>query len=488
MKKSWNQRTNMTMLTDFYELTMSQGYFDSGLKDTQACYDLYFRQVPEGGGFAIMAGVEQMMDYLENLSFTDDDVDYLRSTANFSEEFLTYLRNLKFECDVWAIPEGTPLFPNEPIVKVRGPIIQAQMIETMLLLTINHQSLIATKASRIVRAGQGRAIMEFGARRAQGTDASVLGARAAYIGGAHGTSCTICGEQFGIPLSGTMAHSFVQAFPTEYEAFVAYAKSWPDQAVFLVDTYNVLNSGIPNTIRVSREILEPRGKRVKGIRIDSGDLTWLTKESRAMLDAAGMEDCRIIVSNALDEYLISDLINQGAIFDSCGVGERLITSRSEPVFGGVYKLAGIEVDGRMEPRMKVSENLAKITTPGSKEVWRFFDNETGMAIADLITLDDEVIDTSESYELFDPIHTWKRKTVTNFTARKLLQPIFEKGRCVYPRYNVQDIRRYCAEQQETLWDSVKRFNNPQTYYVDLSLKLWEIRNALLHRYGVPNNQ
>lgn len=477
---NWNERTNLTMLTDFYELTMSRSYLDSELADTYAYFDLYFRAVPENGGYALMAGVEQMIDYLQNLSFTEENITFLRSTGQFNEAFLEYLRNFNFVCDVWAIPEGTPLFPSEPIVKVRGPIIQAQMIETMLLLTINHQSLIATKAARITRASEGRPIMEFGARRAQGYDASVLGARAAYIGGAAGTSCTICGEQFGIPLSGTMAHSFVQVFDSEYEAFKAYAQSYPDNTVLLVDTYNTLKSGVPNAIRVAKEVLEPLGKKLKGIRIDSGDLTYLTQESRRMMDEAGLTDTKITVSNALDEYIIRDLLVQGAKVDSFGVGERLITSRAEPVFGGVYKLSAIERDGEVIPRMKISDNLAKVTTPCNKEVWRLYDKSNGKAIADLITVAGEEVDT-DSYELFDPVQTWKRKTVTNFEARKLLEPVFVAGKCVYERRHIEEIRAYCTKQMDTLWDSIKRFENPQTYYVDLSQKLWDIKNDMLHK-------
>ena len=474
----------MSMLTDFYELTMSRAYLDQKQQDTIAYFDLYFRTVPERGGYALMAGVDQMIDYLQNLAFAQEDIDYLRSTGQFNETFLDYLRNFRFSCDVWAIPEGTPLFPGEPIVKVRGPICQAQMIETMLLLTINHQSLIATKAARIARAAKGRPFMEFGARRAQGCDASVLGARAAYIGGAAGSSCTICGEHFGIPLSGTMAHSFVLAFDDEYEAFRAYAESYPDDTVLLVDTYNTLKSGMPNAIRVAHEVLEPMGKRLKGIRIDSGDLTYLTQESRRMLDEAGLEDCKIVVSNALDEYLIRDLLMQGARIDSFGVGERLITSRAEPVFGGVYKLSAIERGGKVIPRIKISDNHSKTTTPCNKEVWRFYDKMSGKALADLITLADETIPEGEDYEIFDPVQTWKRKTLSHFTVRRLLEPVFEAGRCVYHRRSIEEIRRDCVRQLDTLWDSVKRFENPQTYYVDLSQKLWDIKTDLLHKKGV----
>ncbi len=476
----WSDRTNLTMLTDFYELTMSKGYLDQNLQDTIAYFDLFFRSVPEDGGYAIMAGVEQMIDYLKDLKFTEDDLEYLTATQTFDQNFLDYLRDFHFCCDIWAIPEGTPIFPNEPIVKVRGPIIQAQMIETMLLVTINHQSLIATKTSRIVRAAKGRPILEFGSRRAQGYDAAVLGARAAYIAGATGTSCTICGEHFGIPVSGTMAHSWVQIFNTEYEAFAAYARSFPKNTVLLVDTYNVLNSGIPNAIRVAKEILEPMGSRLRGIRIDSGDLTYLTIKSREMLDNAGLSDCRITVSNALDEYIIRDLILQGAAIDAFGVGERLITSRAEPVFGGVYKLSAIERDGQILPRMKFSENTGKITNPGNKEVWRFYDRATGKAIADLISLVGEEINEDQPFEIFDPMHTWKRKLLTNFTVRKLLEPIFVGGKLIYRRMPIEETRNLCSRELDRLWESLKRFENPQTYYVDLSQRLWDIKDQLLH--------
>lgn len=477
----WNERTNLTMLTDFYELTMSKGYLDHNLADTTAYFDLFFRSVPEDGGYAIVAGLEQMIDYLKSLKFTEEDLEYLTSVHHFNENFIDYLRKFKFSCDIWAFAEGTPIFPGEPIVKVRGPIIQAQMIETMLLVTINHQSLIATKTSRIVRSARGRPVLEFGARRAQGYDAAVLGARAAYIAGAAGTSCTICGQQFDIPVLGTMAHSWVQVFDSEYDAFAAYARSFPENTVLLVDTYNVIESGIPNAIRVAKEVLEPMGHRLRGIRIDSGDLTYLSIAAREMMDQAGLKDCKITVSNALDEYLIRDLIQQGATIDSFGVGERLITSRAEPVFGGVYKMSAIEFDGKISPKMKVSENPGKITNPCNKEVWRFYDRATGKAIADLITLAGEEIDENSPYEIFDPLHTWKRKTLMNFTVRRLLEPIYVGGKLIYRRQSIADIRRHCQKELDSLWESVKRFENPQLYYVDLSQKLWDIKDQMLRK-------
>ncbi len=475
----WTDKTNMTMLTDFYELTMTKGYLDNKIDDCIAYFDLFFRNVPQDGGFAIMAGLEQMIDYLKTLHFSEDDLAFLASLDTFDQRFLNYLRDLKFNCDIWAIPEGTPIFPNEPIVKVRGPLMQAQMIETMLLVTINHPSLIATKTARIIRSAKGRAVFEFGARRAQGYDAAVLGARAAYIAGVNGTSCTMTGAQFGVPLFGTMAHSWVQTFDTEYEAFKAYALSYPDETVLLVDTYNTLKSGVPNAIRIAREVLEPQGFRLKGIRIDSGDLTYLTVRAREMLDEAGLHDCRITVSNALDEYLIRDLLHQGAAIDSFGVGERLITARAEPVFGGVYKLAAIERNGEIVPRMKFSDNVGKMTNPGNKEVWRFFDKDSGMALADVITVAGEVIDENKPYEIFDPLHTYKRKVLTNFRLRKLLVPIFESGKLVYNRVPIEEIRAHCKRELDLLWDTIRRFENPQTYYVDLSQQLWDIKDQLL---------
>ena len=443
-----------------------------------AHFDMFFRTVPDGGGFAIMAGVEQLVEYLRDLKFTAEDIAYLRERG-MREEFLDYLKNFRFCCDVWAVPEGTPVFPGEPIVKVRGPVVQAQLVETMILLCINHQSLIATKANRIVRAAQGRAIMEFGSRRAQGFDGAVYGARAAYIGGCAGTACTLSDTRFGVPALGTMAHSWVQLFDSEYEAFKAYATEYPDACTLLVDTYDVLRSGVPNAIRVFDEVLKPRGHRPKGVRIDSGDITYLSRKVRKMLDEAGYPDCGIVASNALDEYLIRDMIQQGAQITSFGVGERLVTSSSNPVFGGVYKLCAVEQDGVVEPKIKISENAAKVTTPGVKMVYRLYDKDTGKAIADLITLADEVIDDSKPYELFDPVFTWKRKTVENFTARPLLVQMFQNGECVYSLPDLQTIRQYCKAQIDTLWEEVLRFENPHNYYVDLSQKLWDEKHRLI---------
>lgn len=475
------KKRNLTMLTDFYELTMANGYFLNGKGDVITQFDMFFRTVPDKGGFAIMAGVEQLSQYLENLHFTAEDIEYLRGRG-FGEDFLKYLEDFKFECDIWCVPEGTPIFPREPIVTVRGPAIQAQFIETMLLLAINHQSLIATKANRIARAAQGRAIMEFGSRRAQGFDGAVYGARASYIGGCTGTACTISDREFGVPALGTMAHSWVQLFDNELDAFCAYAKVYPDNCTLLVDTYNVLKSGIPNAIEAFKREVLPRGFRPKGIRIDSGDITYLSRKARKMLDDAGFEDVSIVASNSLDEYIIRDMLLQGAQVDSFGVGERLITASSTPVFGGVYKLVAVENNGEMKPKIKLSENVSKVTTPGAKNLWRLYDNETGKALADLITLDGEEVDDSQPYELFDPDVTWKRKTVENYTARPLLMPLFEKGKCVYNYPDLESVRKYCAEQVDTLWDEVKRFENPHNYYVDMSQKLWDMKNDMINKY------
>ena len=483
MKKLYNE-DNLTLLTDFYELTMANGFFQNGYKDQIVYFDMFFRTIPDGGGMAIMAGVEQMIEYLKALSFTPEDIEYLRSKKLFSEEFLAYLRDFRFSCDVWAVPEGTPIFPHEPVVTVRGPVMQAQFIETMILLSINHQSLIATKANRIVRASQGRAVMEFGSRRAQGYDGAVYGARAAYIGGCCGTACTLADREFGIPALGTMAHSWVQLFDSELDAFRAYAREYPDSCTLLVDTYSTLKSGVPNAIRVFNEEILPRGFRPKGIRIDSGDITYLSKKARKMLDEAGFPDCQITASNSLDEHIIRDMIAQGACVDSFGVGERLITASSDPVFGGVYKLAAVEKDGRIVPRIKVSENVSKITNPCFKKLWRFYDRETNKAVGDVMTLHDEVIDDSQPYTLFDPDHIWKKKTISNYRAVPLQQPLFQNGVCVYQSPSIEDIRSYCLKQIDTLWDEVLRFENPHRYYVDLSQALWDEKERLLAEYSL----
>ena len=472
---------NLAMLTDFYELTMSNGYLSEGKKDTVGIFDLFFRRVPDDGGFAIMCGLKQIIDYITELSFDSDDIAFLKEKG-FNDEFLNYLSNFSFSCDVWAIPEGTPIFPNEPVLTVRGPIIEAQLIETLVLITFNHQSLIATKANRIVRAAQGRPVVEFGARRAQGYDAAIYGARAAIIGGCASTSCVLAAQKFGLNPAGTMAHSWIQMFDNEYDAFAAYARIYPDNCTLLVDTYNVLKSGIKNAIKVFDDVLKPLGKRPVGIRIDSGDITYLSKRARKMLDEAGYPDCHIVASNSLDEHIISDMLLQGAKVDTFGVGERLITSASSPVMGGVYKLSAIVGDdGEVILKIKLSENVSKITTPGFKSVWRLFDRSSGKAIADVVTLFNEEIDDTQPYEIFDPEYTWKRKIVTNFIARRLTKPIFKAGKLVYTDYSVDEIQRYCQKQVEHLWDEVLRFENPHDYYVDLSNDLWNLKHNLIKK-------
>ncbi|HIY21013.1 MAG TPA: nicotinate phosphoribosyltransferase [Candidatus Flavonifractor merdigallinarum] len=474
------QHMNYTMLCDFYELTMANGYFQTGMADQICYFDIFFRNVPDGGGFAIAAGLEQIIDYINDLRFDEEDIQYLREKGGFNEAFLEYLRSFRFTGDIWAVPEGTPIFPREPILTVRAPAIQAQFIETYLLLCLNHQSLIATKSNRIVRAATGRPVSEFGSRRAQGADGALLGARASYIAGCAGTACTLADELYGSPAGGTMAHSWVQMFPDEYTAFKTYCELYPHGATLLVDTYNVLKSGVPNAIRAFQEVLLPQGITKCAIRLDSGDLTYLSRKARAMLDAAGLTECKIVASNSLDEYIIRDLLLQGAAIDSFGVGERLITSKSEPVFGGVYKLSAIEdKEGNIIPKIKISANPGKITNPHFKKVYRLFDNESGKAFADLITLWNEGVDESQPLELFDPDATWKRSTVTNFTAKELLRPIFQKGVQVYESPSITEIRAYCAAQIDLLWEEVKRFENPHTYYVDLSQTLWDIKQNLL---------
>ncbi len=479
-----NKNANLSMLCDYYELTMGNGYFVQGMQDRITYFDIFFRSVPDNGGFAIAAGLEQAIEYVQQLHFDEDDIAYLRSRNMFDEGFLQYLRGFRFTGDIWAVPEGTPIFPREPIMTVRAPAIQAQLVETFLLLTLNHQSLIATKANRVVRAAKGRTVLEFGSRRAQGVDAAVDGARAAYIGGCKGTACTLTDQLYGVPAGGTMAHSWVQMFPSEYEAFKAYCETYPENPTLLVDTYNTLKSGIPNAIRVFNEVLKPRGLTKCGIRLDSGDMTYLTKKARKLLDEAGWQSCKISCSNSLDEYIIEDILNQGAQIDLFGVGERLITAKSEAVFGGVYKLTAIEDEnGTIIPKIKISENVGKITNPHFKKVYRFFGNDTGKAIADYLCVHDETVDDSSDLEIFDPQATWKRKRVYTFTAKELLVPIFKNGELVYKLPKLDDIQKYCAEQVDTLWDEVKRFDNPHTYYVDLSQKLWDIKDRLLHEGG-----
>ncbi len=474
---------NCSMLCDFYQLTMGNGYYKTKHAERIAYFDMFFRRVPDGGGYAIAAGLEQVISYINNLHFSEEDIDFLRGKGIFDEGFLGYLRGFKFTGDIWAVPEGTPVFPHEPLLTVRAPAIQAQLIETMVLLLVNHQSLIATKASRIVQAAADRSVMEFGSRRAQGASGALLGARAAYIGGCTGTACVLADEMYGIPATGTMAHSWVQMFDTELEAFEEYCRSYPDSTTLLVDTYNVLKSGVPNAIKAFDNILKPLGARPKGIRLDSGDIAYLSVEARKMLDEAGYPDCKIVASNSLDEYIISDLLRQGAKIDLFGVGERLITAKSESVFGGVYKLVATEENGEITPKIKISENVEKITNPHFKKFYRLYDNETGKAIADQLCVYDEDIDDAKPLTIFDPNHTWKKKRVEDFTAKELLVPVFVGGRQVYNSPAISEIRDYCEQQKRLLWDEIKRFENPHKYYVDLSKKLWDVKYSLLDSKG-----
>ena len=473
-------KRNLTMLCDYYELTMSNGYFVNGMKDTVVYFDVFFRDNPDKGGYAICAGLEQIVEYIKDLRFDDDDIEYLRKRGCFSEEFLSYLKKFRFSGDIWAIPEGTVVFPGEPLMTVRAPMIEAQFIETYVLMMINHQSLIATKAARITRAAKGRAVSEFGSRRAQGADAAILGARAAYIGGCSSTACTISDEVYGVPAVGTMAHSWIQLFDSEYEAFKTYCQTYPNSPTLLIDTYNVLESGLPNAIKVFKEL----GITKCAVRLDSGDITYLSKKMRERLDAEGLTECKIVISNSLDEYIIRELIRQGAQVDSFGVGERLITSKSDPVFGGVYKVCAVEDrDGNIIPKIKISENVGKITTPHFKKIYRIRDKKTQKAEADLVCLYDEVIDESKPLEIFDPVATWKRKTFNDYTATELLVPIFKNGEQVYELPTLQDIRSHCKEEIEGMWEEVRRFTNPHNYYVDLSQKLWDLKHNMLAEHG-----
>ena len=469
-------KRNLTLLCDFYEITMANGYFLCGKKDTVAYFDVFFRDIPDGGGFAIAAGLEQIVEYIKGLHFDREDIEYLRGLKIFDERFLEYLAAFRFTGDIYAVPEGTPIFPREPILTVRAPVIQAQFIETYVLTAINHQSLIATKANRIVRAAAGRPVSEFGARRAQGPDAALLGARAAYIGGVASTSCTLSAMAYDMPASGTMAHSWVQMFDDEYTAFTTYCRLYPENACLLIDTYNVLHSGLPNAIRAFKEC----GITNCSVRIDSGDIAYLTKKVREKLDSEGMEHCKIVISNSLDEKIIVDILRQGAQIDAFGVGERLITAKSDPVFGGVYKLSAVEdEEGFVIPKIKISENEGKITNPHFKMLYRLFRKSDGRAIADYITVHDEIIDESKPLEIFDPIYTWKRCIVTDYTAVPLLKPIFIDGEQVYELPTLRSIREYCGAQIASLWEEVRRFENPHRYYVDLSQRLWDIKQGLL---------
>ncbi len=470
----------LELVADFYEFTMANGYLLKDMNDI-AYFDVFFRKIPDDGGYAIMAGLEQVIEYVSNLKFDDNDIEYLRNQNIFNEEFLEYLKDFKFSGDIWAIPEGTVIFPNEPLITVKAPIIEAQILETMILLIVNHQSLIATKTSRIVQEAQGRPIMEFGARRAHGLSAAVYGARAAIIGGAVGTSCTVTGKEFDVPVSGTMAHSWIQTFENEYEAFKAYAEIYPNNCIFLVDTYDTLKTGVPNAIKVFDEVLKPKSIRPIAIRLDSGDLAYLSKKAREMLDAAGYKDCKICATNSLDEKLIASLLKQGAKIDLFGVGENLITAKSDAVFGGVYKLVGIEKNKKVIPKIKVSENTAKITNPGYKKVYRFYDKSNNIALGDVVTLANEVI-ADDKYTIFDPIEIWKKKVLRNYYVKPLQEKIFENGKLIYTTPSLREIAQYTNMQLNTLWEEVKRIENPHKYFVDISQELWELKNKMLNEF------
>lgn len=475
-----HRERNLSMVMDFYEMTMSNGYFEDGQKDHRVAFDVFYRKNPDGAGFSIFAGLEQIIEYIENLHFSEEDIEYLRQRKLFSEGFLKYLSEFKFKGDIYSFPEGTIMYPNEPIITVVAPLIDAQLIETAILLEINHQSLVATKARRIVKAARGRKVSDFGARRAHNMDAAVYGARAAYIGGAVGTATVLAGQMFGIPVSGTMAHSWIMYYKDEFTAFEKYARTYPDATVLLVDTYDVLKSGVPNAIRVAKEVLEPMGKRLKGIRLDSGDLSYLSKKARKMLDEAGCKDCEIVVSNSLDEYTISSILTQGGCIDSFGVGERLITSRSEPVFGAVYKIAAIENDNKYEARIKVSENTEKITNPGLKKVYRIYDEE-GKAIADLLAESNQGLDFSKPLRYVDPVKPWKNRYFENCRAKELQVPVFKAGKLVYKKPSIQEIADYVKRQlSEEIWEEEQRFENPHTHYMDMTPELYETKMNLLY--------
>lgn len=472
------ENRNLSMLSDFYEFTMANGYFNKGMKDTIAVFDAFYRSNPNDGGYSIFAGLNDIIDFIENLSFSDEDIAYLKEIGDFSDGFLEYLRDFKFTGDVWAYPEGSVIFPNEPIITVKAPIIECSILETYLLLSMNFNSLIATKSSRIVKAAGKRLVMEFGARRAQGADASLTGARAAYIGGVPVSSNTLSAKRYGFKPSGTMAHSWVQAFDSEYEAFKTYAEIYPENCVLLIDTYDTINSGLPNAMKVFKEVLKPKGLS-GGVRIDSGDLAYLSKEVRKILDENGFTDTKIVASNSLDEFKINSLLSQGAQIDSFGIGERLITSKSDPVFGGVYKLVGLYEDGNLKSKIKVSENVEKITTPGFKKVYRLYDKSTGKAEADYITLHEEEVDSSKPLVIFDPLFTWKMKKMDNYEARLMQESIFENGKLVYEQPNIEAIHDYCKNEMDSIWDEVKRFDQPHNYYVDLSQDLWNLKQNLI---------
>lgn len=469
---------NYTMLLDFYELTMANGYFLEGKKNEIVYFDLFYRSNPDQGGFALFAGLERIVKYISDLHFSEEDITFLRSKNVLDEDFLLYLKNFSFSGDIISFQEGSVIFPNEPIVTVKSNIIEAQLIETFLLQTINHQTLIATKAVRIRYAAKDKVVIEMGARRAHGIDSSIQGSRAAYIAGINETSNVIVEQLYGVPSGGTMSHSWVQSFDEEYDAFKAYAKHYPKNTVLLVDTYNTLKSGVPNAIRVLKEILFDNVEASYGIRIDSGDLAYLSKKARIMLDDAGLIKCKIIVSNALDEFSIKTLLEQGAPIDIFGIGERLITSKSEPVFGAVYKIVAKEVNGVIKPIMKISDNPNKITTPHFKKVYRVMDKNNG-PVADYVTLYNEVIDQTKTLVLFDPNHPWKRKEINNYILKDIRKTIFKDGKLVYKLPELKDIQLFAKENIEELWTEMRRFSHPHKYYVDLSQKLWDVKHNLI---------
>ena len=474
-------KRNISMMMDFYEMTMANGYFVAGGENSRVAFDVFYRRNPDSGGFSIFAGLEQIIEYVENMHFSADDVEYFRAQNLFDEKFLNYLANFRFHGDIYAFPEGTIMYPNEPVMMVIADLIDAQLIETAILSQINHQSLIATKARRIVRAAGGRAVSDFGARRAHNMDAATYGARAAFIGGVNGTATVSAGKMFGIPVNGTMAHSWIMYFGDEFEAFKHYAEVYPNSAVFLIDTYDVIHSGVPNAIRVAKEILEPAGNRLKGVRIDSGDLAYLSKRVRKMLDDAGLNDCKIVVSNSLDEITIMSLLNQGAAIDSFGVGERLITAKSEPVFGAVYKLVAISNGDKFEPRIKISENVEKITNPGLKKVYRIYD-ENGHAVADMLAMPDETVDLSTPFRYIDPVKPWKQRSFTNCTLKQLLKLYVKDGKRVEQLPTLNEIRDYVKQQLESeIWQEEQRFENPHHHYLDMTPNYYEMKMNLLHK-------
>ncbi|MGI6772491.1 MAG: nicotinate phosphoribosyltransferase [Clostridiales bacterium] len=471
-----------SLALDFHEVLMSSAFFSSGLNETIVCYDLFYRPAPETGGFCIMAGLEQIVKNILNFKLSASDLEWLKDKG-LSADFLKYLESFKFSCDIYSVPEGTPVFPGEPIMMIKGPASQAKLIESLIISAVGKQMLIATKANRMARAAHGRKVIECGAKRENGLEASLYAARAAYIGGCSGTTFTAAAKEFSIPLYGSMTNSWIQMFDTELDAFCAYARAYPDDCVLLIDTYDVLNSGIKNAIEAFRREIVPRGSRPKGVRIDSGDLAYLSKKVRRILNDEGFPDCDIIVSNSLDEHIIKDMLQNGARVDCFMAGSRLVSSSSAPILPLVYKLVAVEDNGRLIPKIKISENVSKITNPGAKTFWRFFDRETGKALADVLALEHEIINDDEPYELFDPDFVWKRKNVQDFVARKMLVQVFSKGELVYSLPTASEIRAYCADQIDCLWEEVLRFENPHKYYVDLSQKLWDLKQSLISKYS-----